>query len=133
MKKTPAIYLLAIGVLMVSVPLFAHHGGAAYDPSKTVIVKGTVTDYIWANLHCWVKIDGKGELAEARALSKTELQQLAKLPSKGDGNMQHWVIEGGNPPDMARQGYNRNTIKPGDVVTVLIMPPKNGTPTGRIS
>ena len=43
--------LLVVGFLAASLPLLAHHGNTSYDTSKTVTVKGTVTQYVWANPH----------------------------------------------------------------------------------
>lgn len=129
-NKLMATFLLAMGLLMGSVPLLAHHGAAAYDPSKTVILKGTVTDWVWANPHCWLKLDATSEVVASRPLSKAEVQEVAKAPSKGE--MQHWIIEAGNPPEMIHQGFTKTTFKSGDEVTALVMPPKNSAPTGRI-
>ncbi len=50
--------LLIAGVLLAGVPLLAHHGtGVAYDTEKTVTLKGTVTEWIWANPHCGILFD----------------------------------------------------------------------------
>jgi len=57
-KRAGIVSLVVFGLLAVSVPLFAHHGNAAFD-SKLTTVTGTVTDYIWSNPHVWVKIDAK--------------------------------------------------------------------------
>jgi len=48
-NKLGTTSLLAVGFLAVSFPLFAHHGNASYDTAKTITVKGSVTEYIWAN------------------------------------------------------------------------------------
>ena len=50
-NKLSAISLVVVGFLAASVPLSSHHGNASYDSTKTVTVKGTVTDYIWSNPH----------------------------------------------------------------------------------
>ena len=100
---------LAAGALIVSVPLFAHHGNASYDSTKTVTVKGTVTDYIWANPHVFLEIDAKDN----------------------SGNTVHWAIEAQNPLSQTEVGWSRNTFKPGDQVIVEIIPAKNGQPFGR--
>ena len=50
-----------LGFLMVSVPLFAHHGAAAYDTSKKITVKATVTEWFWANPHCFLRFDAKDD------------------------------------------------------------------------
>jgi hypothetical protein len=97
---------LAVGVLIVSVPLFAHHGNASYDTAKTVTVKGTVTDYVWANPHVFVKLDGKDD----------------------SGNTVHWIVEGQNPVSMMAIGWTKNTFKPGDEVEIDAMQAKNGNP-----
>ena len=59
MKSKPVKVLsLVMGVLMIAVPLFAHHGtGVAYDTEKVVTLEGTVTEWIWANPHCGLLFD----------------------------------------------------------------------------
>src|SRR6267378_1779330 len=76
--KLRNICFVVVGLLAVCVPLFAHHGNASYDTAKNVTVKGTVTEYVWANPHVFVKIDGKDE----------------------GGNTVHWIIESQNPVSM---------------------------------
>jgi len=99
---------LVVSLLMISIPLFAHHGGASYDTAKTVTVKGTVTEYIWSNPHVFVKLDGKDE----------------------GGNTVHWIVEGQNPVSMMAIGWTKNTFKTGDEVEIDAMPAKNGNPIG---
>jgi hypothetical protein len=94
----------------LSLPALAHHGNAGYDYTKTITVKGTVTAWIWANPHCLLKFDAKED----------------------DGTVAHWVVEASNPPDMLHAGWAAQTFKPGDEVTVDVMPTKNGTHVGRI-
>jgi hypothetical protein len=98
--------LLGIALLAVSVPLFAHHGNAAYDTDKSVNVKGTVTAYIWANPHVFVKVDAKDD----------------------SGNLAHWIVEAQNPVSMSAIGWSRDTFKPGDQVEIDAIPAKNGNP-----
>lgn len=109
-SKVVAVSLLAVGILMASVSLFAHHGNAGYDYEKTITVKGTVTEWVWSNPHCFLKFDAKDD----------------------NGNVAHWVVEASNPPDMMHAGWTATTFKSGDEVTVDIMPTKNGTHVGRI-
>ena len=108
-NKLMTISLAAVGFLAVSVPLFAHHGNAAYDASKTITLTGTGTEYIWANPHVFLKVDAKDE----------------------SGAIQHWVIEAQNPVSQIDAGWSKNTFKPGDEVILDVMPPKNGTFVGR--
>jgi len=98
------------GLLTVSVPLFAHHGAAAYDTTKKITLKATVTEWFWANPHCFLKFDAKDD----------------------KGNVVHWAVEASNPADMVNLGWSKQTFKPGDEVTVTFEPVKNGQPIGRI-
>lgn len=99
-----------LAVVMISVPLFAHHGAAAYDNSKRITLKATVTEWFWANPHCFLRFDAKDE----------------------NGNVVHWATEANNPSDMVNLGWSKQTLKPGDEVTVTLIPVRNGQPIGRI-
>jgi hypothetical protein len=107
-NKLRNICFVVVGLLAVCVPLVAHHGNASYDTAKNVTVKGTVTEYVWANPHVFVKIDGKDE----------------------SGNTVHWIIESQNPVSMMAIGWTKNTFKPGDEVEIDAMQAKNGNPVG---
>src|SRR6266581_3187201 len=60
-SKVMAAVVLAIGMVTVSVPLFAHHGTAAFENDKKVTLKGTVTEWLWSNPHCLLQFDVKGD------------------------------------------------------------------------
>jgi hypothetical protein len=107
---TMAVMVVAVAMLAISVPVFAHHGNASYDVSKKPTIKGVVTEFIWANPHCWLKFDAKGE----------------------NGEVVHWLVEASNPPDQTRQGWTNHTFKPGDEVEITMASvAKNGEPIGR--
>jgi Family of unknown function (DUF6152) len=108
-NKLGTISLLVVSFLAASLPLLAHHGNASYDTEKTVTVKGTVTEYIWANPHVFVKVDAKDE----------------------SGNTVHWVIETQNLVQQSTLGWTSSTFKPGDQVDIDVTPAKNGRPIGR--
>ena len=108
--KFLTVFALAVGVLMVSVPLFAHHGNSAFDTGKRTTMKGTVTEWFWANPHCFLKFDVKDD----------------------SGNVVHWVAETTNAPDMIERGWSKQSFKPGDEITVTVEPVKNGKPVGRV-
>jgi hypothetical protein len=98
------------GLLIVSVPLWAHHGNAEFNTDKTVTVKGAVTEWVWANPHCFLKFDEK----------------------TSEGQVRHWVVEASNPPSMVNMGWNKYSFKPGDEVTVTMHQVKDVTkPIGR--
>jgi hypothetical protein len=108
--KGLTVFALALGGLIVSIPLFAHHGNAAFDSGKRVTLNGAVTEWFWANPHCALLFDVKD----------------------GQGQVVHWVAEASNPPDMVNRGWSKASLKPGDQVTITLEPVKNGRPIGRI-
>lgn len=109
-SKLMGAFVLAFGIVAFSVPLFAHHGTAAFQNETKVTLKGTVTEWLWSNPHCLLQFDVKGD----------------------DGKVVHWVGETQNPVSMTNVGWNKADIKTGDEVTVVILPVKNGMPLGRV-
>ncbi len=97
-------------VLVVPATVAAHHGTASFDTSKDLSLKGTVTDWIWANPHCFLKFDAMDET----------------------GTVRNWAVEVSNPTDMTKRGWARSSFKIGDTVTVVLQPVKNGAPIGRL-
>jgi hypothetical protein len=85
---------------MVCGPLFAHHGNAAYDDKNPITVKGTVTEFIWANPHVQIYFDVKGD----------------------KGNVVHWSVETLSPGMLIRAGWANGVVKPGDGVTITLYP-----------
>jgi hypothetical protein len=104
------VITIVLCFLALSVPLLAHHGAAAYDTDKKITLKATVTQWFWANPHCFLKFDAKDE----------------------KGNVVHWATETSNPSDMVNLGWSKDTFKPGDEITVTFTPVKNGNPVGRV-
>ena len=102
--------LLGLGLLISAVPLFGHHGNSNFDIDKKLVLKATVTDWVWANPHCWLKFDAMDDR----------------------GNVVHWIAETSNPADMTNLGWSKQVFKPGDHVTVTLQPVKNGQPIGRV-
>jgi hypothetical protein len=102
--------LVMIGLLTASIPLFAHHGNASYGNAKQLTVKGTVTEWVWLNPHTLLKMEVKDE----------------------DGKAVNWVVEWSAPSSLINFGINKQTFKPGDEVTVVMITPDNGAPVGRI-
>jgi hypothetical protein len=101
---------VAVGVLASPASLRAHHGNAAYATATQITLKGSVTEWYWANPHCFLKFDVKDDT----------------------GKVVNWVAEVSNPPDMIRQGWNKTSFKAGDEVTVVLIVAKNNLPVGRI-
>lgn len=104
------VFLVVGGLLVDSVPLFAHHGYASYDTDKKVVLKGTVTRWIWSNPHCLVQLDVTDD----------------------SGHVVHWVAESENPSTLTRIGWTEKSLKAGDQITLTALPVKSGNPVGRI-
>lgn len=95
--------------LAFAATLMAHHGAANFD-TKQVTLKGSVTEWLWANPHCFLKLDVKDD----------------------NGAVRNWSLELGNPTDLSVVGYRRLSFKAGDQITATINPVKSGAPVGRV-
>jgi hypothetical protein len=104
------VVAVGMGVSILSIPLLAHHGNAAYDTGKNITLKGTVTQWYWANPHCVLRLDVTDDRGQAV----------------------QWAAETENPSSMIHYGWTKQSLKPGDQVTVTVLPVKNGNPVGRI-
>ncbi|HLJ13376.1 MAG TPA: DUF6152 family protein [Bryobacteraceae bacterium] len=94
----------------LALPLFAHHGQATYDETKLETVMGTVSDFEFTNPHALLYLDVKN----------------------GKGQIEKWTGEGTSPNMLVREGWDRKTIKPGDMVTATGHPARNGSNSMRI-
>ena len=111
MKRT-VLACCAIAALLAISPtaVFAHHGSAAYDMSKSLTLNGNVTSLDWNNPHCLLRFDAKDD----------------------KGEMQHWTIELYNPLWMTRAGWTRTSLKVGDPINITFHGTKSGAPNGYI-
>jgi len=111
MHRKLAVRFALVAVLAAfSIPMWAHHGNAAFDSSKRVTVKGNVVSWLWANPHCVLTLDVKDD----------------------KGKVVRWSAEATIPSDMAKHGWSRQTFNMGDEVAVTMTPARNGAPIGRI-
>ena len=102
--------VVGFGLSIGALPLRAHHSFAAeFDAAKPFNLTGTVTKVVWSNPHAWVYFD----VVDAGA-SKTT----------------NWAVELNSPNALMRAGWKRDTLKPGDVVTIEGSLAKDGSPTG---
>jgi hypothetical protein len=111
MKTTLLVALGAIGILVISMSAFAHHGTqVSYDMNKAINVKGVVTKFAWLNPHSQLYFDVKDK----------------------DGKVQTWGAEMRAPGNLIAEGYTRKELleklKPGTEVTVTGNPSKSGAP-----
>jgi hypothetical protein len=101
-------YILAsaVSVVVASMPVLAHHSFAAeYDREKPVTLKGAVTSVDWVNPHAWIYVDVKDDT----------------------GKVTNWSCELGSPNLLLRNGWRRDTLKPGEGIIVEGSAAKDGT------
>lgn len=111
MRTTRATAVVfALGLLVASSPVRAHHANAIFDAGKKVTLKGTVTEWFWANPHCLLRFEVRND----------------------SGEVVRWVAETQAPPNMIPWGWSKQSFRAGDEVTLVIEPVKNGQPLGRI-
>ena len=106
MKNLVLCLTLLFAVLFVSGPILAHHGETNYDTEKLVSVKATVTNFEFINPHVQIYLDAKND----------------------KGEIEKWICEARSPAMLVRNGgWDKNTLKPGDVITATGFRAKNGT------
>jgi hypothetical protein len=97
MKASLAILATGTGLFLAAMPILGHHAFAAeYDSLKPVTLKGTFTKMDWINPHSWVYFDVKD----------------------ADGKTVNWRAEALPPNGLYRQGWRRDSLKPGDEILV---------------
>jgi hypothetical protein len=96
-----------VAVLLGGHAASAHHSNSAFDVEKIIEVRGTVKEFRWANPHTFILLSGVDD---------------------GKGGKGDWTAEGRPPGILGRAGWTKNSLKPGDMVTVHCSPAKDGTP-----
>jgi uncharacterized protein DUF6152 len=105
MKTAFVAVVACVGLSLISGPLPAHHGFAAYDQTKPLTLSGVVTQFEFVNPHAQIYFDVKSD--------------------KGD--VQRWGIELATPGLLVRRGWSSRTMKQGDEITVTCFRAKNGS------
>jgi hypothetical protein len=109
--KARLALLLAVltTTLVISGPAFAHHSMSMYDRGHDTTLKATISQFDWANPH----------------------SQIAFTVTDEHGNVEKWVAECPGPKRLANHGWSKDTLKPGDQVTIVGNRNKDGSPTMR--
>ena len=97
-----------IGALVAASPLLAHHDWPV-DRTRLITVKGTVTAYTWADPHVMIALD-----------------------VQVNGRIEKWNVGGSNKKNSAVNGWNKNTLKPGDVMTGIGFRFKDGSTAAQL-
>src|SRR3954470_24717746 len=108
LKPAGTVARVITGLLLAAVGAVAHHSFVMFDTTKQVTVSGAVTTFEWTNPHTYIELDVPADT----------------------GGTKHWSIELGSPSILRNSGWNHNTLKPGDKVTLTINPLKTGNPGG---
>jgi hypothetical protein len=103
-RKLLAFSVVGFGLLILAKPALSHHGTAAYQEDKQVTVTGTVTAFNFANPHTLVYLDVK----------------------RTDGTIAKWEGEMTSPNHLMRVGWTKNTLEPGEQITISGLPAKKG-------
>ena len=111
MKKLPiAVSIAALSAAGLSTPALAHHSGSMFDPTKTVTLEGTVKEFQYTNPHSWLEIVVVG----------------------ADGKPVEWGFESEGPSTLLRAGIKAKSFLPGEKVTVVCHPMKDGRTAGSL-
>jgi hypothetical protein len=105
MKNLALCLTLMFAALLSSTPILAHHGETNYDTEKLVTVKATVTKFEFINPHAQIYLEDKND----------------------KGEVENWTCEARSPAMLVRNGgWDKTTLKPGDVITAVGFRAKNG-------
>ena len=107
--KRSVIAAVGLPLLLAVAPASAHHSGAMFDANKDVTLNGTIKELQWTNPHSWVEL---------------------MVPDAGKDVQ--WSFEMEGPNVMHREGWNPKIILPGDHVTIVAHPLKDGRSGGSL-
>ena len=110
MKIRVSRVVLVVGVsLLLCGTTLAHHSMSMYDRGHDTTFKATIVEFDYSNPH----------------------SQIRFTVTDDHGNVTNWAAEGPGPNRLAKRGWNSDSLKPGDQVTIVGNCNKNGTPTMR--
>jgi len=108
MRRISVVAWMSLVALLTAGTAAAHHSAAMFDRDKQVSLTGTIVQFEWTNPHSWIQID---------------------VPNDSGGT-DRWSVECNSPNNLVRQGWKSTSLKPGDKVTIVIHPLRNGDKGG---
>jgi Family of unknown function (DUF6152) len=112
MKKSVAA-LIGVAAMLVASSAFAHHSRAMFDQTKQITLVGTVKEFQWTNPHCWIQV-------------------FVPDPKDPQAEPVEWGVEMGAPVELMRKGWKPGSLNPGDKVTIIVNPLRDGQPGGLV-
>jgi hypothetical protein len=103
-------WIAAVLMSLLPVAAFAHHSFAMFDMQKDISLNGTVKSFSWESPHSWLQV----------------------IVRDSSGVDKEWSLEMGAPSSLYRSGWRQASVKPGDKVTVVIHPLRDGRTGGSL-
>ena len=112
LSTQPVARLLSVAavILLVGRPVAGHHSFAMFDSVNKTTITGTVTRFEWTNPHVFIEVDVPG----------------------ANGQVKHWSVELGSPSILQRSGWKFSDVKPGEKITAIVNPLRDGRPGGML-
>jgi hypothetical protein len=110
LRRLSNVFAVLGAAAALAAPALAHHSFAMFDNTRSITIHGPATKYQWTNPHAYLEVD-------------------AEQPG---GGAKHYTLEMTSINMMSRRGWSSRTIKPGDVLTVVVAPLRDGRPGGLV-
>jgi hypothetical protein len=108
MWRPSTVLLAGSALLAMSASGMAHHSFAMFDQEHPIELVGTVTEFKYSSPHVYILLDVKDQ----------------------EGSSTTWILEGGSPSLLVRDGWSGTIIKPGDELRMTVSPLHSGAPGG---
>lgn len=109
-SRTAAAIAIVYSLGIATIPAIAHHSFALFDTENPIMLEGTVKTFEWSNPHSWIRLVVVGV----------------------DNRPEDWMIELPAAASLARDGWNKNFLRPGNRISVRISPLRNGMKGGSL-
>jgi hypothetical protein len=109
LQKIKAVFLASSALAVLVSSAAAHHSPVVFDRTKEVKLAGSVKEFRWSNPHSFIELDVRNEA----------------------GGMDTWAVEMNPPSYLVKAGWTSKTVKPGDVVTVMVNPLRTNEKAGK--
>jgi hypothetical protein len=113
MSRVVNFTFVAVAAMLTASLALAHHSHAMFDSDKQVTLVGIVKEFQWNNPHCWIQL-------------------LVTDPADPTAAPVEWAVEMGAPIQLLRHGWKPGSVKPGDKITVVVNPLRDGRTGGQL-